>query len=89
MTKARVRTPLALEEWRRRHRPGVPHKVLCDPAVRAFVDERLLTNTFAEIAAQCRATFGQDRAPSKSAINRYWLAFHKPLAAARGAGARR
>lgn len=60
------------DEWRRRHLPGRPGKIDGDPEVRAVVDDLLNTCTFDQIVAHCRDRFGPDRAPSKSAISRYW-----------------
>lgn len=72
------RAPLTLEQWRREHLTGLPHKALRDPDVRAFVDERLGSSTFVALEAACRALFGQERAPSKSALQRYYAAFYRP-----------
>ncbi len=43
-----------------------------DPDVNRFVLQCLKTMTFKEAAAACLEEFGKDRAPSKSAIHRYW-----------------
>lgn len=61
-------------ERRRRHLPGVGHKVLADSEVRLFVYSALETRTFAEIARACLELFGAARAPTKSSVQRYWLA---------------
>ena len=68
-------------EWRARHLPGRPGKIAGDPAVRAFIDARLPTTTFTKLAAAGRDGSGADRAPSRSAIHRYWL---RTLAGTRG-----
>lgn len=64
--------PLTLAEWRAQHRAGRPLKILVDPELRQFVDELLKTDTFEEIARRCLERFGRPRAPSVSAIGRYW-----------------
>lgn len=74
------RYPASAAEWRALHLPGNPGRLARDPEVRVLVDELLPRMTFAAIAAECRRRFGPDRAPSKSAIGRYWL----HLTAARG-----
>jgi hypothetical protein len=73
------RTPIDLPEWLSIHRGGVPHKVLRDWAVRAFVDQRIRKLGFARLAAECLEQFGAERAPSKSALHRYYEAFHHPF----------
>lgn len=78
----RTRPPIAPDrhptaaEWRRLHLPGSPAKIPADPELRAFVDERLPTMTFGQIAAACAKRFGRGRAPGKSAVHRYWTTFH-------------
>lgn len=59
-------------DWRRLHRPGHPGKIDRDPEVKAFVDANLAAMTFMDLAQECRARFGADRAPSKSSLSRYW-----------------
>ena len=68
------------DEWRRRHLSGRPSKIADDAEVRRFVDTALERMTFEAIAAACRARFGVERAPSKSAVHRYWLAYRSPTA---------
>ncbi len=63
---------LTAAEWRARHLPGQPSRIVGDPEVRAFIDARLSTMTFVELAEAARVEFGLPRAPSKSAIARYW-----------------
>lgn len=63
---------LTISDWRAQHLAGTPPKILSDPEVRAFVDERLPRCTFVEIARQALERFGRQRAPSKSAVARYW-----------------
>ena len=58
--------------WRRRHLRGNPSKIMCDAAVRRFVNKLLPAVGFFEIAKRCRQKFGAERAPGKSAIHRYW-----------------
>lgn len=68
---------LSLGEYRRRHLPGRPYKVSGDPAVRAMADAALEEGrTFTETAALLLARFGPKRAPSRSAVARYWAATH-------------
>lgn len=50
---------------------GRPQRVDEDPDVRTFVEDRLGRLTLDEIVALCREAFG-GRAPSRSAIHRYW-----------------
>src|SRR3954471_5958347 len=42
-----------------------------DPALAAFIKERLGRIALADIVAECRAKFGPERAPSRSAIQRF------------------
>lgn len=60
--------------WRQTHPifKGTPSPIESDAEVQAFLDDRLGRLTFEEIAAACRRHFGADRAPSRSAIHRYW-----------------
>ena len=55
------------------HKRGQPFKAAADPEIRAFIDRGLMTMGFRELAAAARAHFGR-RAPSRSAVHRYWLA---------------
>jgi len=75
--KTAKRVPIEAAEHRRRHLRGVPHKVLRDPEVAAFVEGALASMTFQAIADACIERFGPGRAPGKSAVHRYWSAFHK------------
>jgi hypothetical protein len=61
--------------WRASHpvKTGRKLRVDIDAEVRAFVDDRLGRMTLREIAAKCVATFGSERAPSRSGIHRYWM----------------
>lgn len=68
---AKTSTPMAPSAHRAAHRPGKPSK-LDDIEVRAFVDARIENMTFQELTAACRERFGEDRAPHKSALHRYW-----------------
>jgi hypothetical protein len=56
----------------RDHRPSTKSRIDLDPELRAFIHELLPHCTFAEIAAECAKRFGKPRAPSKSAVHRYW-----------------
>lgn len=84
MMKTRRRPPprkprtelVSAAEHRRRHLPGLPFKAAADPEVRAFIDTGLDTMTFKELAAAARGRFGPERAPSRSAIFRYWQHRH-------------
>lgn len=71
MSRPRV---LDARAWRRLHLPGRPSKIGADGAVRRFVERLLPNHIFAEVAAKARARFGAKRAPSKSAVGRYWAA---------------
>jgi hypothetical protein len=51
--------------------PGSP--IDSDPELAAFIREQMGKMKLVEIAAACRARFGAERAPSKSAIHRYWV----------------
>lgn len=77
MKKTAKRVPIEPAEHLRRHLRGVPHKVLRDPEVAAFVEGALGSMTFQAIADACIERFGPGRAPGKSAVHRYWSAFHK------------
>lgn len=44
-----------------------------DPELSAFIRERFGRYFLADIAACCRDQFGTRRAPSKSAIHRFWM----------------
>jgi hypothetical protein len=61
----------------RDHRAGQPSKVARDIEVRELVDDLLPHLTFTEIEAECRKRFSSERSPSRSAIHRYWLRYHK------------
>ena len=50
---------------------GRPFKFQHDAKVRDFIDDRLGRITLTALAAGCRATFGRERAPSRSALQRY------------------
>lgn len=43
-----------------------------DTELREFVDDAIMHFTFAELAEECAKRFGKERAPSKSALHRYW-----------------
>lgn len=70
----RIRPVASLAEWKGLHRPGNPPKILCDQEVRTFIDEALTKMTFKETAEAVREKFGQKRAPSMTAIHRYYQA---------------
>jgi hypothetical protein len=64
-------------EYRRRHLPGHPYKVAADAEVRAIADAALEAGTsYSETAALLLTRFGRARAPSRSALARYWAATH-------------
>lgn len=69
MKKPMTNTPA---EWRGLHLPRAMPKIRSDGQVRAFVDKRLITDKFKDIAQACKEKFGPARAPSKSTIGRYW-----------------
>lgn len=56
-----------------------PHSIFdIDQDVRRFVENQLATHaTFSVIAEECLARFGKDRAPSRSAIHRYYQRLRK------------
>ncbi len=56
----------------RDHRRGAQSKIDLDPELRAFIHDLLPHCTFAEIAAECATRFGNPRAPSRSAVHRFW-----------------
>ena len=64
----------SLAAWRALHLTGSPSKFSIDAELRAYVDELLKTDTMQQIADACREKFGAKRAPSKSAVHRYWRA---------------
>lgn len=64
---------------------GTRSKLESDPAMAAFVVERLGKMTLQQIAEACRGEFGPGRAPSRSAIHVYW---HKLARRQREAAAR-
>lgn len=57
---------------RRAHRMGVPAKLATDPEVQAFVESRLDTHTFGEIAKAIADNFPPERHVSRSSIHRWW-----------------
>ena len=73
----RKREPVRMKEWREQHRAGHPHKILRDPEIETFVETALPSMTFKAIADACLERFGPERAPRKSAVHRYWSAFHQ------------
>lgn len=73
MTSTRWRGPArTAAEFRALHLGGRLGKIASDPALRAFVDRHLPKFTFVQLAEKCIEHFGAARAPSKSAISRYW-----------------
>lgn len=54
------------------HRWGGRPKIESDAEVRAFIDDLLPHLTFKQLAQASLERFGKPRAPSKSAIGRYW-----------------
>lgn len=65
-------TDPSASEHRRLHRPGRPAKLDTDPELRAFVEARLDTMTFSQIAAAVAARFPPDRIVRRSAIHHWW-----------------
>jgi hypothetical protein len=63
----------AEREHRRLHRRGQPAKIDRDPEVRAFIEARIGELTYDRLAAEARAAFGVRRAPSRSAIQRWFI----------------
>lgn len=70
MKKITTDTP---EEYIGLHLSKRISKIRADAEVRSFVDLLFKTKTFEDIAVACNRQFGRPRAPSKSAIGRYWL----------------
>lgn len=64
----------AAREHRRMHRRGVPSNIDRDPELRTWIEARIDTHTFQEVADMARADFGARRAPSRSSIYRWWRA---------------
>ena len=54
------------------HRRGVPAKLALDPELRAFIEARLPSMTFAAIMADVAAHFPPDRWVSLSSVHRWW-----------------
>lgn len=71
------KTVATLAEWKGMHRPGTPPKILYDQELRNFLDDVLMRTTFREAVAACVVRFGNERAPSLSAVYRYWKARQK------------
>lgn len=59
-------------EHRRNHRRGTPAKLDADHELRAFVQARLATLTFEEIALEITRAFPKDRHVSRSSLHRWW-----------------
>lgn len=57
---------------RGRHGANMRSKLDYDTEVKMFVEERLDTMTYNELAAAVRATFGPDRAIGRSSLQRWW-----------------
>lgn len=64
-------------EWRRKHLAGSSSRFYEDVEMRLFVDECFECMSFDQIHDACRERFGAGRAPSHSAIQRYWARFRK------------
>lgn len=62
----RIRAELMSFPAPRGNQPGA----MRDPKMLAFINDRIGTMTFVELAAECRARFGAI-APSKSSLHRY------------------
>ena len=75
-----VEPPLTPAEHRRRHRPGFVSKIDADPELRAFIEARIDTMTFAALEEAVAASFPPERRVRKSATHQWWTA---RLAAAR------
>lgn len=66
-----------LDAHRRDHRPGRQRILAADPELRAFVEARLGTMTFDQIAAAVADTFPPERRVRRSAIHDWWTRHHK------------
>lgn len=64
-------SPVAMKH-RREHRMGAPAKLACDPELRAFVEERLATMTFKQVADEVARSFEPARHVSPSTVYRWW-----------------
>lgn len=62
-----------------RRRPGRLSKCDLDPEVGAFVRERLGIMPLQQIADTARERFGKERAPSHTAVWRYWRRLDREL----------
>lgn len=62
---------------RREHRPGRRAKLAADPELRAFVEARLGTMTFDDIAGAVADRFPPARRVRRSAIHDWWTKHHK------------
>jgi hypothetical protein len=72
MARNPPRKLLTAAEWRARHLGGTPPRIWADSEVRDFIDAHLPTMTFSQLAGATLEAFGKPRAPSRSAIARYW-----------------
>lgn len=66
-----------LDPHRREHRPGRRAKLAADPELRAFVEARLGTMTFDQIAEAVANAFPPERRVRRSAIHDWWSRHHK------------
>jgi hypothetical protein len=60
------------DRHRAAHLPGFPGRIESDPELRAFILQRIETQTLAAIIAAVRATFPPGRQTSLSGLSRWW-----------------
>ena len=61
----------------RLHLPGTPAKIECDDELKAFILDRIETQTFDQIIAAIREAVPPDRRISRSSLQRWWQK-HRP-----------
>jgi len=52
----------------------VRNKIQMDPELKSYIDTIIDEMTYSEVYQKCVGRFGENRAPSRTAIARYWLA---------------
>ncbi|WP_157970997.1 hypothetical protein [Pseudogemmobacter bohemicus] len=72
-----LNTGLNPAEWRAQHRSGHPPRIDADPELRAFILDRIGSQTYDQIVSAVRATFPAERWVSRSSISRWWRRFNR------------
>ncbi|WP_157971088.1 hypothetical protein [Pseudogemmobacter bohemicus] len=67
-------------EWRAQHRSGHPPGSEADPELRAFILDRIDSQTYDQIVSAVRASFPAERRVSRSSIGRWWQRFNHATA---------